>query len=163
LVRALDGRRADVLISDYDPARGDGLALCSRIKSRPRPPRVVFYTAYATPAFAVAARAAQADAVVDKSAPAAVLLNAIRRVAEGETAIPVVGREAFEAAVERLDDGDLPVFAMLLDGVPMADIAEALDRDEREAGRHVRRVLRRLQPKLAVATARPGRGGSHSA
>ena len=33
LARALRGRRPDVLIVDYDPGRGDALALCRRIKA----------------------------------------------------------------------------------------------------------------------------------
>jgi DNA-binding NarL/FixJ family response regulator len=163
LARSLDGRRADVVITDYDPERCDALMLCSRIKSRPTPPAVVLYTAYATPALAIAARAAQADGLVDKSAPAAVLLDAVRRVADGETAMPVVGRDVFEAAVARLEDRDLPVFAMLLDGEPPARIAEALHCDEREAARRARRVVGRLRPGLASATARPVRGGSRIA
>ena len=39
LARQLDGRRADVLILDYDLARCDGLAHCRRIKEPPRPAR----------------------------------------------------------------------------------------------------------------------------
>jgi DNA-binding NarL/FixJ family response regulator len=34
LARALNRRRADVVVTDYQPERGDALALCSRIKSR---------------------------------------------------------------------------------------------------------------------------------
>ena len=163
LAQALDGRRADVLSADYDPERGDTLTLCSRIKSRPTPPAVLFYTAYATPALALAARAAQADGVIDKSAPAAVLLHSIRAVADGQKAFPVVGGDVFEAAVARLEDGDLPVLALLLDGLTAPGIAEALHCDEREAGRRARRVVERLRPRLAFATARPDPGGSRSA
>ena len=35
LARALRGRRPDILIVDYDPARGDALALCRRVKLVP--------------------------------------------------------------------------------------------------------------------------------
>jgi DNA-binding NarL/FixJ family response regulator len=122
----------------------------------------MFYTAYATPALAVAARAAHADGVIDKSAPGAVLLNAIRRLAGGHTVIPVVDGDAFEAAVARLEDRDLAVFALLLDGVPIAGLADALRCDEREAGRRARRVVERLRPRPAFAMARPDRGGSRS-
>jgi DNA-binding NarL/FixJ family response regulator len=82
LARALDGRRADVVMLDYDPERGDALALCRRMKSRPEAPRVLIYTAYASPALTIAARAVQADGVVDKSETAATLLDAIRRIAD---------------------------------------------------------------------------------
>jgi DNA-binding NarL/FixJ family response regulator len=160
LARALDGRRADILITDYDPARGDALALCRRVKARDGAPRVLFYTAYASPALAVAARAAHADGIVDKSEPADVLLDAIRRIADGETVFPSVGREVYETAVARLDDADLPVFAMLLDGTPVADIAEALRSDEADTARRVQRVVQRLRPRHEpLATARRDRVG----
>ena len=75
LARALRGRRPDVLIVDYDPGRGDALALCRRIKARPGTPRVLIYTAYAGPALTIAARAAQADGLVDKREPAQALID----------------------------------------------------------------------------------------
>ena len=71
LARELDGLRPDVLILDYDLARDDGLAHCRRIKSRPNPPAVIIYSAYAGPALTLAARAAHADGVIDKADPGA--------------------------------------------------------------------------------------------
>src|SRR5689334_5365833 len=61
LRRALDQRPADVVIVDYDLARGEGLAVCQRLKQRPPSPGGVGYSAYAGSALAVAARAAGAD------------------------------------------------------------------------------------------------------
>lgn len=84
LARRLDGRRPDVLILD----RGDALALCRRLKARPGAPRVLLYTAHATPALAIAARAAKAEGVVDKCASARELADAIRTVAAGATVFP---------------------------------------------------------------------------
>jgi DNA-binding NarL/FixJ family response regulator len=156
LARELLGRRPDVLIVDYDPARTDALSLCRRIKSRPATPRVLIYTAYTSPALTLAARAAQADGLIDKSQPAAALLEAIRQIARGETVIPTVGREDFEAAVSRLDAPDLPIFAMLLDGAALPDIAEGLRSDNREAAWRADRIVRRLRPKFEAATARSG-------
>ena len=148
LARALRGRRPDVLIVDYDPGRGDALALCRRIKDRQGTPRVLIYTAYAGPALTIAARAAQADGLVDKREPARALMTAIRRIADGENIMPTVSRGEFEAAVARLDDADLPIFAMLLDGAPVPTIAEGLRTDEREAARRAQRVVGRLRPRL---------------
>jgi DNA-binding NarL/FixJ family response regulator len=149
LARALEGRCADIVIADYDPTRNDTLAVCRRVKSRGGAPRVLLYTAYASPALAIAARAAQADGLLDKGEPASALLDAIRRIANGETVIPPVGREAFEAAVSRLDDRDLPLFAMLLDGETVSGIAEALRSDEHDAARRAHRVVQRLRPRDA--------------
>jgi len=156
LAHALRGRRPDVLIVDYDPARGDALALCRRVKARPDTPRVLIYTAYASPAMAIAARAAQADGLLDKREPAAALIAAIRRIADGETVVPAVSRAEFEAAVARLEDTDLPIFAMLLDGASVPTIAEGLRTGEREAARRAQTIVGRLRPRLHARA--PGAG-----
>jgi DNA-binding NarL/FixJ family response regulator len=147
LARELRGRRIDVLVLDYDPTRGDALALCRRIKGRPAGPRILIYTAYVSPALAIAARAAQVDGLIDKSAPAPDLLDAIRRIADGETLIPAVARADFEAAVTRLDDTDVPIFAMLLDGASLPAIAEGLRSDESDAARRADHIVGRLRDR----------------
>jgi DNA-binding NarL/FixJ family response regulator len=148
LTRRLDGRRVDVIVLDYDLARGDGLSLCRRIKSRAEPPSVIIYSAYASPALSLAARAAGADGVVDKSDPVPALLAAIRAVARGETHIPSVTPDAHQAAAARLDDEDLPILALLLDGEPVDGIAEALRADPSEVAWRRQRIVGRLRPKL---------------
>ena len=148
LARQLDGVRPDVVVLDHDLARHDGLSHCRRIKSRPQPPAVIIYSAYAGPALILAARAAQADGVVDKAAPVQALLAALRGVADGEIMMSAVPRDAFEAAVARLDDDDLPVFAMLLDGEPLDSIAQSLRADEAEICRRAQRIVGRLGPRL---------------
>jgi DNA-binding NarL/FixJ family response regulator len=148
LARQLAGARADVLVLDHDPARADGLSRCRRIKNRGNPPAVVIYSAYAGPATVLAARAAHADAVVDKADDVRVLLSAIRAVARGERALPPVPRTAFEAGVNRLEDDDLPVFAMLLDRESVDAIAETLGADRAEAAWRAQRIVGRLQPRL---------------
>ena len=147
LAHRLDGMRPDVLVLDYNVARTDGLSHCHRIKSRAHPPAVVIYSAYAGPALIVAARAAQADGVVDKAEPVQTLLTALRGVGNGEVVMPPVPRAAFEAAVAKLDDGDLPVFAMLLDGERHDSIAHALRADEAEIAWRARRIVGRLRPQ----------------
>lgn len=156
LARELEGIRPDVLILDYDLARDDGLAHCRRIKSRPNPPGVIIYSAYAGSALTLAARAAQADGVVDKAAPVPALLAAVRRVGNGHEALGPVPRDAFESAVARLDDEDLPVFAMLLDREPIDTIADALRTDRAEVGRRAQRIVGRLRPRLG------GRSATHA-
>jgi DNA-binding NarL/FixJ family response regulator len=148
LARRLDGRHVDVMVLDYDLARGDGLSLCRRIKSRPDPPSVIVYSAYASPALSLAARAAGAEAVVDKSEPVPTLLAAIRAVARGEIQIPHIPPDAYEAAAARLDDEDLPILALLLDGEPVDTIAQALRADPSEIAWRRQRIVGRLRPKL---------------
>jgi two-component system response regulator DevR len=149
LARELNGLRPDVLILDYDLARDDGLAHCQRIKSRSNPPAVIIYSAYAGPALTLAARAAQADGLVDKAAPVKTLLSAVRRAASGDIVMSPVSPDAFEAAVAHLDDDDLPVFAMLLDREPLESIAETLGADRAEVSRRAQRIVGRLRPRLA--------------
>jgi DNA-binding NarL/FixJ family response regulator len=148
LARELNGGRADVLVVDHDPARVDGLMHCWRVKDRPDPPAVVIYSAYAGPGVVLTARAAQADAVVDKAGDVRLLLSAIRAVAGGETRLPPVPRDAFEVAVNRLEDDDLPIFAMLLDREPRDAMAATLGADRREVSWRVQRVIGRLRPRL---------------
>jgi DNA-binding NarL/FixJ family response regulator len=150
LAQALNGLRPDVLVLDYDLTRDDGLAHCCRIKSRPQSPAVIIYSAYAGPALTLAARAAQADGIVDKAEPVQTLLTAMRSVALGESVLPQVPRDIFEAAVARLDDDDLPVFAMLLDREPLASIAHALAIDEAEISWRAQRIVGRLRPRLGA-------------
>ena len=164
LARELNGLRPDVLILDYDLSGDDGLAHCRRIKSRPNPPAVVIYSAYAGPALTLAARAAQADAVVDKAEPVQSLLAAVRSAASGEIVMEAVPRDAFEAAVARLQDDDLPVFAMLLDREPYVSIAGALRVDQAEVSWRAQRIVGRLRPRrgadLELAQAREAHGTS---
>jgi DNA-binding NarL/FixJ family response regulator len=150
LAHELDGLRPDVLVLDYDLARDDGLAHCRRIKSRPQPPAVIIYSAYAGPSLTLAARAAQADGVVDKAEPVQTLLTALRRVALGEVVLPPVPRDVFEPAVAKLEDDDLSVFAMLLDREPLDSIARALRTDEAEVSWRAQRIVGRLRPRLGT-------------
>jgi DNA-binding NarL/FixJ family response regulator len=148
LARRLAGVRPDVLVLDFDIARGDGLSHCRRLKSRPSPPAVVVYSAYASPSLALAARAAHADALVDKSAPVDELLNAIRIVAAGGTVLPEVPPEAYQSAVSRIDDEDLPVLAMLLDREPVPAIADALRCEAGDVAWRAQRIVGRLRPTI---------------
>jgi DNA-binding NarL/FixJ family response regulator len=148
LARQLNGLRPDVLVLDYDLARDDGLSHCRRIKARAQPPAVIIYSAYAGPALTLAARAAQADGVVDKAGSVRTLLSAVRSVANGEIVMAPVPRDVFEAAVSQLDDGDLPVFALLLDREPIDSIAHALRADPAEIAWRAQRIVGRLRPRL---------------
>jgi DNA-binding NarL/FixJ family response regulator len=146
LWRRLDRTWPEVVVSDYDLARGDGLALCQRLKERPRPPAVVIYSAYAGPALALAARIAGADAVVDKGAPVGDLLATIRATGNGPTAMPELPCEVRQAAMARLDDDDVAVAAMLLAGSSHEGIAEALRIERGEVIQSARRIVSRVRP-----------------
>jgi DNA-binding NarL/FixJ family response regulator len=136
--------RPDVALVDYALADGDGLALCYELKSRPAPPGVLIYSAFAHDGLSVAARAAGADGLVAKGAPPEELFEAIRSLASGSLSMPLATPKAFSAASTRLDGADLPILGMLIERVPRADIAEVLGLTATELDRRIRRILARL-------------------
>lgn len=155
LARQLGDLRPDVLVLDDDLAGSDGLSHCRRITDRPHPPAVVLYSADASAALALAARAAHADAIVDKAEPVSALLSAIRAVVAGETVLPEISRDAYEAAVSRLADEDLPVLAMLLEGESLPAIAETMRTDPAEIARRAQRIVGRLRPRAGTRLDEP--------
>jgi DNA-binding NarL/FixJ family response regulator len=160
VARQLRGIGTDVLIADYDLGRSDGLAFCLRAKRRNESPAIIIYSAYGGPALTLAARAAGADALVDKAEPVGQLLAAIREVATGRRMLPAVPRAAFEAAVSRLEDEDLAVFAMLLDGNSPQAIAQALRTSQEEINRRTQRIVGRLRPPRSAGLAELAVGSS---
>jgi DNA-binding NarL/FixJ family response regulator len=146
LSQQLERARADVLVLDYDLARGDGLMHCLRVKRRMRPPAVIIYSAYSGHTLVLAARAAGADGVVDKADPVHELLAAIRGAGIGEPTMPAVPRDAYAAAVATLEDEDLSVLAMLLDGESLDAMAQALRKSRTEVSWMSQRVVGRLRP-----------------
>jgi DNA-binding NarL/FixJ family response regulator len=149
LRRALDERLADVVVVDYDLARGNGLAVCQQLKERTPAPRVLIYSAYAGPGLGLAARAAGADGLVHKSEPVADLLAVIQRVADGERVLPELQPDLRSAAMSRLDHEDVAVAAMLLVHTPHDAIAETLDVRRDEVAWRARRIVARMRPNRA--------------
>ncbi len=147
LLSTLRDEHIDVVVLDYDLAHRDGLAQCLRIKQHADPPAVVIYTAHADPSLALAARIAQADALVDKARPVHALLDAIRLAANGTRSLPHPSHALLDGARDRLDPSELPILAMLLDNVPLDEIAQALGLDKRTPIRHAQRILGRLRAR----------------
>lgn len=145
LFAVLEKERIDAVVLDYDLDRTDGLSLCLRIKHRAEPPSVVIYSAYAAPGIVLAASVAQADAIVHKAEPVARLLDVLRRLGRGERVLEPPEPGLLETVAPRLDPADLPVMALMLDGVGPHAIAEALTLDEREVVSRARRIVGRLQ------------------
>jgi DNA-binding NarL/FixJ family response regulator len=146
LRRELDRDGADVVVVDYDLARGNGLVVCQRLKERRPAPSVLIYSAYAGPGLAVAARAAGADGLVHKSEPVADLLAVVRRLAAGGRSLPEVQPEQWQAAMSRLEEEDVPVAAMLLADTSHRAIAETLEVDHGEVAWRARRIVARMRP-----------------
>src|SRR3954451_12857726 len=115
--------RPDVVILDYQLPRANGLLLCRRIKSEVPTPRVLLYSAYADPALVVPAMVAGADGIVDKSAPARELREAVHAVMAGRTHLPAAIPEFLQAADEALCSDDRRILRLLVDFTPHGEIA----------------------------------------
>jgi len=137
--------RPDVVVLDHALDRGDGLRVCFRIKQLLGPPRVVLYSAYVDPVFAVPAALAQADAIVSKSAPVDELLGSIRAVAAGGRSMPPLDPEAMAVASSRLPAEDLPIAGMLFANVGVDDIARTLGVRSRDVRLRALRIIGALQ------------------
>ena len=145
LFALLHAEPIDVVILDYDLERGDGLSWCLRIKQRTNRVAVLIYSGYAGPGLNFAAGVAQADAVLNKAEPVTALIEALRRLAEGERLLGPPAPELVEAATAYLAPEDLPLVALLIDGARPEEIAQALGRTERDVIRRARRVVGMLQ------------------
>ena len=142
----------DIVLLEPYLGVGDGLQLCRRITADGGP-RVVAYTEASDPALEVALRVAGADGLVDKQAPPEELFEALRTVARGRTALPLVTPAALRAAAARVESDDLALLAMLVDRTPTADVADTLRLDPRRMARRVERLLARLRPRAGTAAA----------
>jgi DNA-binding NarL/FixJ family response regulator len=140
----------DVVLLDYHLPGADGLKLCRRLKRGVPAPGVLLYSAYADSSMVVPAILAGADGLLNKSAPAPELYDALRAVSRGDRVLPPVPRELLEAAGQRVDQTDLPILAMMVDGVPLGEIAEALREPVRDVSRRLDGMIERLRVEIAA-------------
>ena len=139
--------RPDVVLLEPHLLDGDGLGLCRRLRATADAPRVVLYATDPDPALGLLARVAGADGLVDKTAEAVELFEAIRVVARGGSALPPVEAVDLDAAAHRIDAEDLALLAMLVDRTPAAEVADTLHLDRRRMGRRVERMMGRLRSR----------------
>jgi DNA-binding NarL/FixJ family response regulator len=127
-------------------AHPDGLSICRDLKRGRSAPAVVLVTPWSGPAFTLAAHAAGADGFVAESEPAQHMLELTEAAAAGEAALPGLRRDGYAAALDRLEDDDLPVLTMLLDRRPPAIIAAILGMAPADLDVRVQRIVGRLEP-----------------
>ena len=150
---ALNRTKPDVVLLDYHLPPADGLVLCRRIKRTMPPPRVLLYSAYADASLVIPAMLAGADGLVNKGAPAPELYDAVRTVARGERVMAPISRELLDAARARLDDDDIPVLMMALDGTPEAEIARTIGVTPDEMAHRLDRMISRLKVEVPAPKA----------
>ena len=142
LRRRLHDFRPDVVVR----AHRDALAICRELKDRGTAPAVVVVAPDSGPAFTLAVHAAGADGILSEAESPRRMLAAIRAVAAGDATLPGLRRDGYAAALERLEDDDVPVLTMLLDGRPPAMIAAVLGKPPADIDVRVQRIVGRLQP-----------------
>ena len=146
--------RPDLILLDYHLPRGDGMQLCYRIKHQVPAPRVIVFSAYASPSLALPAMLAQADGLLAKDLGARDLFHSIRSVYGGERLVPPVSATVLEEAFERLDTDHHALVGMLLDGASEADVAGTLGVERKEVRHTVHRILHTLRLDIPSTNAR---------
>lgn len=141
----------DVVLLDYHLPRGDGLQLCYRIKQRIPAPRVIIFSAHASPELMLPARLASADGLMHKGIGAREMFETIRRVAKGEQLIGEPSVAVLRETLARVPDEDRSIIGMLLDGTSEAEVARTLRQDVKDVRHAVQRVLSTLRQGVPLA------------
>lgn len=144
----LNRTKPDVVVLDYHLPGDDGLVLCRRIKRQIAAPAVLLYSAYADASLMIPARLAGVDGLVNKSAPASELYDAIRRVARGERVLPPISRELLATAGARLAPDELPILGMTLEGTPVTEMASTLGLKASDVMHRIDRMITRLKIEI---------------
>jgi DNA-binding NarL/FixJ family response regulator len=141
----------DLVLLDYHLPKGDGLQLCYRIKHQVPAPRVIIFSAYASPELVLPARLAKADAILSKGLGARELFEAIRRVNAGEDLIGEPSAAMLNDAHARIGAEDRALIGMLLDGATEIEIARTIGRDVKDVRHVVARTLSALRHSAPIA------------
>jgi DNA-binding NarL/FixJ family response regulator len=141
----------DLVLLDYHLPKGDGLQLCYRIKHQVPAPRVIIFSAYASPELVLPARLAKADAILSKGLGARELFEAIRRVNAGEDLIGEPSAAALYDAQAAVGEDDLAIVGMLLDGATEIEAARTIGRDVKDVRHVVQRTLSTLRHSAPIA------------
>ncbi len=161
---AVERHHPDVVLMDIRMERVDGLAATTALRRRPGAPEVVVLTTFDADEQVVRAVRAGAAGFLLKDTPPVDIVDAVRRVAEGEAVLsPTVTRgllrhvsalDAVEPADDRqraarqalaaLTDREREVAVAVAQGMPNAQIAAALHMSPATVKAYVSRLLARL-------------------
>ena len=140
----------DLILLDYHLPKGDGMQLCYRIKQQVPAPRVIIFSAYASPELALSGRLAKADAILSKGLGARELFEAIRRVNAGEELIGEPSATSLYDAQALIGEEDRAIVGMLLDGSTELEIARTIRREVADIRHVVQRTLSALRHSAPV-------------
>jgi DNA-binding NarL/FixJ family response regulator len=132
-----------VLLSVHLPAI-DELVLTRRLKRLAAAPAVVLYAPASDDTLNAAASLAGADGVVSRRRSAEHLFDALRMAARGELTVPAVPPTVRAEVIAQLEEADLPIFSMLLDATPAAEVAPLVGLTPPELSRRIEGMLSRL-------------------
>jgi DNA-binding NarL/FixJ family response regulator len=152
---ALKRTRPHLVLLDFHLDGRNGLLLCHDIKGTFAPPRVVVYSAFTDASLVLPAHLAGADAMVDKTAPPRELFEVLRRVAQGDRALPPVTPGMLSRASDSLPPEDLSVMGMLLEHTPAAEMAAFVDLEPVELSRRVEHIIDALTGGPSLRPAAP--------
>lgn len=146
--------RPDVVVVDLQLGQDDGIEVCRELRARHPEVRCLVLTAFSARRDIIQAMAAGAAGYVLKQRTTADLVDAIRRVARGETVRPLgvdkelldrlATRDAPDALLERLSPRDRRILALLAEGCSNRQIADALFLSEKTVKNYVSRLLAKL-------------------
>ncbi len=150
----LQDSRPQLVILDLSLPDVHGLELIGRIRTRPRPPRVLVFTMHDDPTFAARALRAGAAGYITKTSPPECLLEGVREILAGETylspdmaeALAVSRVSALANPVQALTPREQDVFRLVARGQSNAAVADTLGLSHKSVSNY----LVRIKHKLAV-------------
>jgi DNA-binding NarL/FixJ family response regulator len=165
LLRECVRRQPDVVVTEVDLPDSDGLEAASRLRTLPKPPRVVLLTASDVDARVFGALRAGAAGFLGKDVEPAELVSAVRTVAAGGAVLePRALRRVLDAFADRLPGGDpaaaaalgrltpreLQVLKLVAQGRTNGQIGRELKVGETTVKTHVSRTLTKLRCRSRV-------------
>jgi DNA-binding NarL/FixJ family response regulator len=153
LLELLAGAGVDVVLSDIRMPGLDGFGLLEALQARESPPPVILLTTFDEPELALRAAAAGARGFLLKDASPEDLLEAITRVAAGETLLapvptdPVRARYAFRDRSEPTDtfsEREVAILRLLAGGYSNKEVAKAVFLSEGTVKNYVSDILDKL-------------------
>jgi DNA-binding NarL/FixJ family response regulator len=152
-LRALEETPCDVLILDLSLPRLNGVEVLRRVRAEQPTVRVLVLSMYSEDQYALRLVRDGASGYLSKDRSEDELLDAVRRVARGETYVsPRVAEQALRGedagGVAKLSGREMQIFLLVAGGATVSDIAAELDLHAST----VSSFLARIRTKLGVRT-----------